>query len=284
MVGELPPVRAESWIPEVLRDYGPRTLPRAELEVARRAFVYEALDRKFAREEQDQRSARDATAEELLTPVMEMLAELPLRQDYLASELQCFADYWASHIVSAAGISHYRDAIGRCRHMERPREAIEALKSLRKAARNLGPLAEQTLDLAGELMKLDTYVEGRPFLVPHEYLLVDRIDAAIDALRPCVSKGSREPGGDRPRGARLADQLARAYAELTSELPPTTNLHDDGTPRNHPYHRLVQSVFKHYGQQNWNECARKAAKRLHELGRQRHLQTARRGRPSRSVV
>jgi hypothetical protein len=278
-MGELPPLRAETWIPELLRDYGSRKLLRADLEAARRAFVYRALDRKLAREAEGDRNARYLSAEELLTPVIEMLAELPLRRDCSESELLRLIDTWASHILDAAGTALHRYPTGRLRYMERPREAIDALKMLRNAARKLGPLAEQTLDLAGELLKEDTYVEGRPWLVPHEYLLVDKINAAIEALTPQVTKGSREPGGNRPRGGRIADQVARAYAQITSELPPTTNPRSVGRTRELPYHRLTQRVFTHYGQGNWEECARKAAAHLNKLGKERHLRTPRRGRP-----
>ena len=152
-----------------------------------------------------------------------MLAELPSRRDCSESELLRLTETWASHILDAAGTSHQRYPSGKLDTMERPSKAIRALTTLRNAARKLGPLAEQTLDLAGELLKLDTYVEGRPWLVPNEYLLIDKIDAAIEALTPQVTKGSRESGGNRPRGARIADQVARAYAQITSELPPTTN-------------------------------------------------------------
>ena len=57
LMGELSPIRAESWIPELLRDHGPRRLSRADLEAARRAFVYRALDRKFLREKEGHRTA-----------------------------------------------------------------------------------------------------------------------------------------------------------------------------------------------------------------------------------
>jgi len=73
LIGELPPLPAETWVPELLRNYGPHTMSRAELEAARCASVYEALDRKFAREEEDRRNARYASAEELLTPVIDTL-------------------------------------------------------------------------------------------------------------------------------------------------------------------------------------------------------------------
>jgi hypothetical protein len=283
LIGELSPLPAETWVPELLRNYGTHTMSRAELEAARRAFVYEALDRKFAREEEDRRNARYVSAEELLTPVIDMLTALPHRLDYSKPELQRLMDARASDILSAAGTSLEHDATGKCRLMERPREAIDALNTLRTAALKLGPLAEQTLDLAGELLKLDTYVEGGPSLIPNRYLLIDKIDAAIDALRPHVNR-RREPGGNRPRGARIADQVARAYAEITGELPPTTKPNPDSDPaREPPYHRLVRRIFEHYRQRNWKECAWEATDRLHKIGRKRHLRTARRGRPPRSA-
>jgi hypothetical protein len=259
-------------------------MPPAELEAARRAFVYEALKRKLTREREAREAdpnVRYASAEELLTPVIGLLAEPPRRPDCPDAEMQRLVDARASHILSAAGTTYEPYARGKSRPMERPADARDALKMLRNAALKLGPLAEQTLDLAGELLKLETYVEGAPSLIPNQYLLVDKIDAAISALTPSVSKGSREPGGNRLRGARIADQVARAYAEITGELPPTTDPHHGGLGER-PYHRLVRQIFKHYHQRNWKECAKKAAERLHEIGRQRHLRTARPGRPPRS--
>ena len=227
-IGALPAIPATTWVPELLRNCGPRTMPPAELEAARRAFVYEALKRKLTREREAReadRNVRYASAEELLTPVIRLLAELPRRPDYpdLEIEIERLIDARASDILSAAGTTYEPYARGRSGHMERPAKAIAALKKLRNAALKLGPLAERTLDLAGELLKLDTYVEGAPSLMPNQYLLVDKINSAIAALRPQVSKGRREPSGNRPRGARIADEVARAYAEITGELPPTTN-------------------------------------------------------------
>jgi hypothetical protein len=46
----------------------------------------------------------------------------------------------------------------------------------------------------------------------------------------------------------------------------------------------VRRNFEHYGQRNWKECTKKAAERLHEIGKQRHLRTARPGRPPRSAA
>jgi hypothetical protein len=284
MIGELPPIPAKTWVPELLRNYGPLTIPRAQLEVARRTFVNEALGRKLARERETReadRNARYASVEELLTPVIELLTELPRRQDRTESDIQPLMDARASHILSAAGTTYEPYARGKSRPMERPAKAIATLETLRNAALKLGPLAEQTLDLAGELLKLDMYVEGAPTLIPNDYLLIDKIDAAISALTPTVSKGSREPGGNRPRGAHIADQVARAYAEITGELPPVSDPHHGGVGER-PYHRLVRQVFEHYHQPNWKECAKKAAEHLRDIGRQRHLRTARPGRPPRS--
>ena len=258
-------------------------MSQAELDNARRALVYGAFKRKLAREGNDRRNLRYASPDELLTPLIEILAELPCRPDCPDSELDRLMDARAADILSAAGTSLHYDATGRCRVMERPREAIDALEMLRKAARKLGPLAEQALDLSGELLKLETYVEGSPRLIPNQYLLVDKIDAAIESLRPQVSKGRRAPGGNRPRGERVADQLARAYAEITGELPPTTNPYN-GPVREPPYHQLVRRTFEHFRQGNWKEAAKQAAERLNRIGRQRHFQTARRGRLPRTTA
>jgi hypothetical protein len=284
LIGELPSLPARTWVPEVLRDLGPRTMPQAELEAARRAFVNDALVRRIEREVEHNRCVQHATVEELLTPVSELLAELGPRSDFSESEMRRLKAAHASHIWMAAATTFKYAATGSLQGMERPAEAIAALRKLRAAALKLGPLAEQTLDLAGELLKLETYLKGRPRLVTHEYLLVDKIDAAMAALQPYVTKGQREPGGAQPRGARIADQVARAYAEITGELPPMTNPHHVDPMHERPYHRLVRSVFRHYRQGNWKECAKEAAKRLHEIGSRRHLRTARPGRSPRSAV
>ena len=60
LIGELPPIPAETWVPELLRNYGPRTMPPAELEAARSAFVYEALKRKLTREREAREADRNA--------------------------------------------------------------------------------------------------------------------------------------------------------------------------------------------------------------------------------
>jgi len=98
-----------------------------------------------------------------------MLSELPHRGDYSQPELQRLMGARASHIFEAASKTIEHCARGGMQPMERPAEAIDALKKLRTAALKLGPLAEQTLDLAGELLKLDTYLEGGPSLIPNAY-------------------------------------------------------------------------------------------------------------------
>lgn len=70
---------------------------------------------------------------------------------------------------------------------------------------------------------------------------------------------------------------ARSYYERANCRPPPIPPTDHARER--PYHRLVRRIFEDYGQGNWKECAKEAAKRLHEVGRQRQLRTARPGRP-----
>ena len=80
-------------------------MSQAELDDARRAFVYGAFKRKLAREEEDRRNVRYASPDELLTPLIEILAELPHRLDYPDSELDRLMDARRQHLERGRNLS-----------------------------------------------------------------------------------------------------------------------------------------------------------------------------------
>jgi hypothetical protein len=254
----------DDGVPELLRDYGGHKLAREELEAARRSLVGTAYERKFERDRHADPAMLEparVTYNDLVAPIERLLEELPRRPDYSETLISQLVSSQASRILSAGGRRGWHDATGRFVTIERPKEAIEALKKLKKAARQLGPLAEQTLHLASELPSGENRLP-HAFLVPSGFLLIDSIETAIDVLQPHVKQGVRSPGTGPGRSVRLADQVARAYAEVTGVSPPTTNPTDEST---HPYHRLAQQVFSHRCFRplpDWKDPTRAAARRL----------------------
>jgi hypothetical protein len=108
---------------------------------------------------------------------------------------------------------------------ERPREAVQALKRLAKAASSLGPVADQVLHIQ---LKRHVFVDRDR--------LLEAISDAIRMLQVQVSNAPRSPHEQR----RLAETLARAYADVTGDLPPTSDPYAYST-REHGYHRLVRN-------------------------------------------
>ncbi len=201
------------------------------------------------------------TFRELVAPIDRLLAELPRRDDCPEDVINRLTQFWADRILDASGMRVWHDATGRFAAMERPAEAIAALERLATAARKLGPLAEQSLHAASELLNRRDAAR----LVPREFTLVDAIETAIDVLRPYVSRGARARGTAAPRGRKLADHVARAYGEITGELPPTTDPYGEPA-REHPYHRLARRVFEHFRQDGWKDHSRAAARQLRKRG------------------
>jgi tetratricopeptide (TPR) repeat protein len=208
------------------------------------AAAYERMQKAQGQAESAVAEAPWAEAKAYRASIVSMLAALPRHLEH-PEELVAA---WAERIIGAAG-THYRYTAKGLATAERPAEAIEALKKLAKAARELGPLAQDMLHQSASLLD-----QG---LRPSRVLLVDKIETAIEALGPHVSKGDRGL-----LGRDLARQIARAYAEITGELPPTTHP-DQITGKKSPYHMLVQQAFEHFGQDGWKDNARKAARRLH---------------------
>lgn len=265
----------DDGMPELLRDYGSHTLTRAELDAARRSLVGRAYERKFERDGHADPAMLEPACvsyEDLVAPIEKLLARLPRRTDRSEAAMSQLVSSQAGFILSAGGSRRWHDATGRFVDIERPKEAIEALKTLKKAAQQLGPLAEQTLHLAGELLSGENRLP-HAFLVPSNFLLIDSIETAIDVLQPHVKQGVRSPGTGSARSIRLADQVARAYAEITGEPPPTSNPTDESR---HPYHRLAWQVFSQRCFRplpDWKDPTRAAARRFKRGARNVRNQT-----------
>ena len=191
------------------------------------------------------RRSREASwaCEETLRWIENLLNELPKRA---SGPVEDDFGGWTLRVFDAA-LRHGRH---NSHHgwipSERPREAVQALKRLEKAASRLGPSADAVLH---HRLKRHVFVDRDR--------LLEGIREAIRVFQLQVSNAPRPPFEQRG----LAEALARAYADLTGDLPPTSDPYAHST-REHRYHRLVRTVFERAGFEGWAHHAREEARRL----------------------
>jgi len=181
--------------------------------------------------------------EETVRLIEKLLDELPKRA---RGPVEDDLGGWTLRVFAAALRHSPNDAHGRWVPFERPREAVQALKRLEKAASRLGPTADALLH---QRLKRHVFVDRDR--------LLEGIKEAIQILESRVSNAPQPPFEQRA----LAEALACAYADVTGDLPPTSDPYAYST-REHRYHRLVRTVFERAGFEGWAYHAREEARRL----------------------